>query len=221
MLKVLTGEQLIKGSSVDIPKLVDPLLPKVGVASLAGSSDTGKSTMLQQLASAIVVGENNFLGFQLNATHNNVIYLSTEDDPAAVGARLIKQSEGNYEADQLVSLRFIFEYENLIDDLDKELLRQKADCVIIDAFADVFGDNDINQVSKVRSFINKFNELALKHQCLFLILHHIGKRTESLAPSKDSLIGSQGFEAKMRVVLFLQKDPKDSTLRHLSIVKGK
>jgi RecA-family ATPase len=42
--------------------------------------------------------------------------------------------------------------------------------------------------------------LAKKHKCLILFLHHTGKRTTQHAPNKDSIIGSQGFEAKMRVL---------------------
>ena len=78
----------------------------------------------------------------------------------------------------------------------------------------------MNQVGSVRGCINKFDALAKRYECLFIILHHTGKRTESLSPSKDHVVGSQGFEAKMRTLLLLQKDPQDSSLRHLTIAKG-
>jgi len=51
-------------------------------------------------------------------------------------------------------------------------------------------------------------------------LHHTGKRTENLEPSKNNAIGSQGFEAKMRLVLELRLDRAEPDLRHLCIVKG-
>jgi DNA-binding NarL/FixJ family response regulator len=41
-----------------------------------------------------------------------------------------------------------------------------------------------------------------------------------LAPSKHNLLGSQGFEAKMRMVVELRKDNIDHQKRHLCIVKG-
>jgi hypothetical protein len=53
-----------------------------------------------------------------------------------------------------------------------------------------------------------------------LLLHHTGKRTEDLPPSKNNLLGSQGFEAMMRLVLELRIDRDNSDLRHLCIVKA-
>ena len=48
----------------------------------------------------------------------------------------------------------------------------------------------------------------------------MGKRTESLAPSKNNILGSQGFEGKMRTVIELRSDPNSLGMRHLSILKG-
>ena len=63
-------------------------------------------------------------------------------------------------------------------------------------------------------------ELAKRHRCLLIYLHHTGKRLENQAPSKNNLIGSQGLEAKMRVVVEMRKDPTDARYRHLCIVKA-
>ena len=78
----------------------------------------------------------------------------------------------------------------------------------------------MNENNRVRSFLNQFSQLAVKHSVLILFLHHTGKRTESLNPSKHNAIGSQGFEAKMRLMMELRPDPAEYDLRHLCIVKG-
>ncbi len=75
-----SGEELLGKNIQVIPKLLEPILPKVGVIALGGSSDTGKSTILRQLAMAIVSKEEDFLGFKLTPEHHSAIYLSTEDD---------------------------------------------------------------------------------------------------------------------------------------------
>ena len=49
---------------------------------------------------------------------------------------------------------------------------------------------------------------------------HCGKRTEMFMPSKHNLLGSQAFEAKMRLVLELRSDISDVTYKHLCCVKG-
>ena len=41
-----------------------------------------------------------------------------------------------------------------------------------------------------------------------------------MKPNKNSILGSQGFEAKMRSVMMLTKDKDDDSLRHLCVVKN-
>jgi len=91
--------------------------------------------------------------------------------------------------------------------------------VCIDAFTDLYG-RSMNESNQVRSFLNDYSQLAQKHRCLILFLHHCGKRTEDGEPSKHNLLGSQAFEAKMRLVMELRCDNADKDLRHLCIVKG-
>lgn len=53
-----------------------------------------------------------------------------------------------------------------------------------------------------------------------IFLHHTKKSSEGSRPNKNSILGSQGFEAKMRSVMMLTKDKDDDTLRHLCVVKN-
>lgn len=78
----------------------------------------------------------------------------------------------------------------------------------------------MNMSNKVRNFINKYRDIAIKHHCLLILLHHTKKSAEQSTPSKNSLLGSQGLEAKARSVILLTRDPNDLNNRLLSIVKG-
>lgn len=78
----------------------------------------------------------------------------------------------------------------------------------------------MNEGNQVRLFLNLYSRLANKYQCLIIFLHHCGKRTENFMPSKHNLLGSQAFEAKMRLVLELRSDVADKTAKHLCCVKG-
>lgn len=213
-----TGEQLLLSDIKEIPTLVFPFLQQTGLACLAGSSDTGKSSILRQLAVAIVTGENNFLGFQINAKHRSVIYVSTEDLERETAYLLCRQTQ-RYKPELLKGLRFVFDIENLYSELDKRLTNKPADLVIIDCFSDVYG-SDLKDTQRIRNYLHPFQELAQKHQCLFLFLHHTGKRTENFEPSKNNLLSGQGFEAKMRLVIELRADLLNPLHRHLCIVKG-
>lgn len=211
---------LLKRDIQQIPCLIEPMLQKVGLAALAGSSDTGKSTFLRQLAVSIVTGEKHFLGFPILSENRNVIYVSTEDDDTSIAYLLNKvNSIKKTPPEKYQNLRFIFDTHDLLDRLESSLSKQKADLVIIDAFTDLYG-RSMNESNQMRTFLNEYSQLAQRHQCLVLILHHTGKRTEREPPSKHNLLGSQAFEAKMRLVLELRVDNHDPYTRHLCVVKG-
>jgi archaellum biogenesis ATPase FlaH len=216
---ITTGETLLNMKTEKLPYLIEGLFPQTGMIALAGSSDTGKSTFLRQLATMVVCNAEDFLGFKINARYNNVIYVSTEDDKQALSFLLNKQLGNEMIPEKLRQLRFIFESDDILIKLDKALKHQRADCVIIDIFTDLYG-GDLNASNKVRTFLTDFHNLSQKYGCLFIFLHHTGKRTEMHPPSKDNLLGSQGFEAKMRLVMELRKDYRDPSKRHLCIVKG-
>lgn len=216
---IVPASRILKEKKPNIPYLVDTLFQQTGVVSIVGSSDTGKSSFLRQLATSIVHGDTDFLGFKINAKHKRVIYVSTEDDGINMAHLLALQNVNNIPAETYHGLGFIFDSDDHLKKIERTLKKFPADCVIIDAFADLF-EGDMNQTNKVRSYLNKFAVLSVKYKCLFIFLHHTGKRTEYLEPSKNNTIGSQGFESKMRLMIELRKDFSDPTIRHMCIVKG-
>ncbi|HET6557897.1 MAG TPA: AAA family ATPase, partial [Prolixibacteraceae bacterium] len=82
-IKFINGRELLEKGLSEMPALIEPILPKVGLAAVTGSSDTGKSSFLRHLALAIVLGDEEFLGFRINSTHQSVVYVATEDDEDA------------------------------------------------------------------------------------------------------------------------------------------
>ena len=217
---LVNGYDMLNLSTERMDCLVEPILPRVGLAALVGTSDSGKSTLLRGLAMAVASGREDWLGFGLKPIFRSAIYVSTEDDASAVGVLMQRQLEElGAPKEAFASLDFIFEVDNLIENLDKMLEDKPRDMVVVDAFADLY-TGPMNENNRVRSFLNQFSQLAIKHSVLIIFLHHTGKRTESLTPSKHNAIGSQGFEAKMRIMMELRPDPREHDLRHLCIVKG-
>lgn len=217
---IYNAKELIDRKIEKIPCLVDPIFPKVGVCAIGGASDTGKSSFLRQLAIEITIGNEYFLGFKLDSEHKKAIYVSTEDDDRAVSFLLTQYNrEKKIESNCYEGLKFIFQTNKLRETLESILTESPVDLIVIDAFTDLYG-NSMNDSNQVRTFLNKYSQLAQKHKCLIIFLHHTGKRTEQFAPSKHNLLGSQGFEAKMRLVIELRTDNHDLSKRHLCIVKG-
>ena len=212
----VSANELLDRKVTHIPCLLDPLIVQTGLCALAGSSDTGKSSLLRQLAIAVCRGEKEFLGFKLNPRHNRAIYVSTEDNNDAMSFLLNKSDDNPH--NKIDGLIFTFNTDNLLSRLEAQLSKQKVDLVVMDAFADLFsGGSDPNYV---RSFLNEHGQLAQKHKCMIIFLHHTGKRAQGKQPSKHNLLGSQGFEAKMRMVIELRSDDHEPDKRHLCIVKG-
>lgn len=216
---VKTGTEILSLGLKKVPALVDPFIPKVGVIALAGSSDLGKSYFLLQLSDAVIHGAADFLGFTVNPTHKSVIYLSTEDDEYSLSPRLHSMAKDKDDITAYDNLRIIFDSKHLVSRLDELLAEKPADLVIIDTFSDIF-DGDMNQANKVRSFIQKYKEIAIRHKTLIIFNHHCGKKNDYRPPHKDNLLGSQGFESSMRMVIELRRDFTNPRLRHLCIVKG-
>lgn len=212
------ADDLRRHAGEEIPSLIHPIFPRVGVACLAGTSDTGKSSLLRQLAIAVAAGDADWLGFELRPTHRSAIYVSTEDEKEAT-SYLLRQQTRQYDDAEIGRLRFIFEAEDVYTTLQRNLARVPADLVVIDCFADIY-TGDLKDTNKIRSFLLPFQKLAGDHQCLILFLHHTGKRTENLIPHKNNLLAGQGLESKMRLVIELRPDPMRPTDRHLCIVKG-
>jgi archaellum biogenesis ATPase FlaH len=159
-------------------------------------------------------------GIKINTTHHSVIYVSSEDESDAVSFLLAKQNVEKHAAQKFKSLRYIFEWDDLVETLDAKLKKAPADLVVLDTLTDFFGGSDFNNAVAVRAFMKKFKTIASTHNCLIIFNHHISKAKENTAPSKNALLGSMAVESKARVVLELRKDKVDESLRLLTVLKG-
>lgn len=210
--------------SIELPEvqcLWQPFFQQIGMGAVIGSSDGGKSAFCRQLAISIALGQKQFLGFSLKSAFGRAIFVSSEDDAQATNMILKKQIRAfSAKTEAMKNLRFLFNTQNLIETLDQELLKSPADLVVLDAFGDIFTGKEMNSISQIRNYLNAFSQLAQRHKCFFLFIHHVGKRTDALEPSKHNAIGSQAFEAKMRVVLELRTTEADLQAKNLYVTKG-
>lgn len=215
---LITATEILAMKENEIPYLWKPFLGSQGLAALVGSSDVGKSSFLRQLAINVVLKKPDFLGHELNVRYGRVIYFTTEDNKNSINALLKKQIDNSVNPDDLNGLCYIFNNENPFKVIEEQLKSEKTDLVIIDAYSDIFEGNS-NDLGATRKFLNKYDKLAQDHDCTIIFLHHTGKRTELGSPNKNNIIGSQGFEAKMRLVMDLRKQD-GSPNRFLQITKG-
>ena len=117
--KFLIGADVIKNKNYkEVEYLVDKLIPKGTLCALVGESDTGKSSLLRQLAVSMVYGDEDFLGFKMKSSCNNVLYVSTEDGEMATSVWLNKYFGQEKSKDDILSkLNFIFSTDGIISNL--------------------------------------------------------------------------------------------------------
>ena len=210
---------LLNKEKTEIDYLVDGLIPRYGLIVIAGSSDCGKSSLVRQLSTTIVTGQQYFLGMKIFAVNKRGLYISTEDDVNAVSFLLKKQLNSEIDKNDYDRLTYIFDTEDILKKVESELNKAKQDFVIVDTFTDLYSGN-LNQSNEVRGFFNRYKKLADTHKTLFIFIHHNKKGSQHEGPSKENVLGSQGIEAKMRLVLDLRKDASNPEIRYLSVTKG-
>jgi hypothetical protein len=212
----INGAELFKLRGIKPAMLIEGIAPQVGLLALVGSSDTGKSMLLRQLAISCVRGTH-FLGFKLNVRYSAALVVVTEDEAQNLTWIFGQQTENN--AKGLENLHFLFDSDDIIARLRDKLTFIKVDIIIVDAWGDAYTGNQIDS-GQIRQKLNEYKSLGQEFNCAVAFLHHTGKRTQKLVPSKDNVLAGQGFEAKMRLVMELREDVNNPDFRHLCIVKG-
>jgi RecA-family ATPase len=219
--KFLIGADVIKNKNYkEVEYLVDKLIPRGTLCALVGESDTGKSSLLRQLAVSMVYGDEDFLGFKMKSSCNNVLYVSTEDGEMATSVWLNKYFGQEKSKDDILSrLNFIFSTDGIISNLRDSVKKNCIDLIIVDSYADLF-TGSMNNSNEVRSFLNQYDSLVNEFGTTVIFLHHTKKSSAGSRPNKNNILGSQGFEAKMRSVMMLTKDNDNKSHRHLCVVKN-
>lgn len=217
--EMVNAMDMINDDITEIPSLVKGLFPQVGLVGLIGTSDVGKSSFCRHLAVSIITGRK-FLYWDVNPIHKKVVYISTEDNRYSISPTLKNSNKDhNLMPEEFKGLNYIFTTEDLLERMDNYLEKNPCDLVIMDVFTDIFND-DLNKAIDVRKFMQKLHEQTIKHNCLALSLNHVRKGDEEKAASKNNSVGSQSFEAKLRVVLELQNTKFRPGIKEISIVKG-
>ena len=219
--KFLIGADVIKNKNYkEVEYLVDKLIPRGTLCALVGESDTGKSSLLRQLAVSMVYGDEDFLGFKMKSSCNNVLYVSTEDGEMATSVWLNKYFGQEKSKDDILSrLNFIFSTDGIISNLRDTVKKNCIDLIIVDSYADLF-TGSMNNSNEVRGFLNQYDNLVNEFGTTVIFLHHTKKSSAGSRPNKNNILGSQGFEAKMRSVMMLTKDNVNKSHRHLCVVKN-
>ncbi|WP_077960777.1 AAA family ATPase [Ensifer adhaerens] len=161
------------------------LLPIGNVTLLTGDGGTGKSLLALQLAMAVASG-----GAWLNGSvrQGKVLYLSAEEDEdeinrraceIAAGERLDLAAMAALEIMSLVGDDAVLALEakgrlvptSLFERLSLTMAKVQPGLLTLDNLADAYAGNE-NSRPQARQFIGMLRRLAVRHQCVVLLLGH-------------------------------------------------
>jgi KaiC/GvpD/RAD55 family RecA-like ATPase len=218
---IYNAVELMAMGNVEPSYLMEPIFPQMGTAVLAGKPDIGKSQFARQLCIQVALGLENIIGFQIKAVHNKSIYVATEDNEDSTRASLNKQINGLGE-EVKENLRFMFAasmaQEDILKELDKALIDEPADLVVVDSFGDIFTGSDSNNNMVMRNTVKLFDKIAKKHNCLLLFVHHINKGAYNSNPGQEHIQGGSGLVQKVRLAIILSEG--NGNIRYFTVVKG-
>ena len=215
--EVFSLKDLVALNVVSIPFFWQDYIPKQGFGILTGPSDSSKSTFVRQLAFSTAQKNTQFLGKALNPIKGKVLIIASEDGKISTAAIVRKQNAHLLSEEVQENIRFMFRSIRNIQHLDEILTDFPVDLVIIDTWTDSFRE-DINSSIKVRENLEAFNDIAEKHDCFILGIHHNRKSGDPNQAHKQNVLGSMAIEAVSRVVIDLR--PCDDNKRKITIVKG-
>lgn len=132
---------------------------------LSGEPGIGKSTVVAQLADALV------------KNRQNVIYVSGEESAVQVKSRLLRL---NCDISQM---KFISETN--VEKICSTAFKEKPELLIIDSIQTVYSvesDSEAGNISQIRAGAVKFLELAKQHDVAIILIGHITKDGQIAGP---------------------------------------
>lgn len=195
---------IVTRSPDQIDMLIEDLFPSTGIVGFIGDTGLGKSSLIMQLGIFIAYGMETFLGRKINSKHNRSLYISTEDDVHNIGPRLKKMLKTlglSISDDGSYNMEIVNAYTDIPELIDMVLSDKPHDLVVIDSFSDLLR-KDGNSVAEVRNILKPLGQIAGKHQCLILIIHHV-RKSGVVSPTKYDTLGSSAFEQKLRLLISL------------------
>lgn len=171
---------------------MEQILPKGKLVLLAGESGIGKSALTAYLAKSL-------------PKRYNIWFWLLEDDVQAYNNKIgvndnikyvqYKNNRGDYDTPT-------------VQDIKRDILDNNLSVFVIDPIAFMMSGKDMNDNSKVRSFLMPLQQVAEETRCCIIGVHHFSKGSGRV---KDMATGAHAWVATPRHVLSLVAD-KNSNL---------
>jgi KaiC/GvpD/RAD55 family RecA-like ATPase len=196
------------------------LLPMRNVVLLSGDGGTGKSLLALQLALATATALPYWIG--MTVANGPVIYVSAEDDRDEIHKR-VEEIVAVEECADLEASRGLLYFLALAGQDATLAIEQRASCaikptdlmghldrmladvspvlLILDNLADIYAGNENNR-STVKHFVGLLRRLAIRHDCVVLLLAHPSLSGRSNGTGES---GSTAWNNSVRSRMYLHR----------------
>jgi RecA-family ATPase len=202
---MFSGKDL-QEASFDEVRFVIPDLVSEGVTLLSGSPKIGKSWMLLGMGIGVSTG-GSFL--QQSCSRGDVLYLALEDNPRRLQSRLRMAMGGEHFP---ANLHFDTEWNRFplgLRELDHLLEKTPYSMIMIDTLEMVRPPRRSNPYEDDYRALSGLRDLASKHRCAFVVVHHNRKATtDSSGEEVDPLervSGTMGLTGCVDNILVLSR----------------
>jgi hypothetical protein len=180
------------------------------------------------LIASVLLRKTKFLGLPLKTKNGKVIFFTAEDTDARTKSYFIHQleklsaSESTSEYED--NLTLLFKGDHTPEEIESKIKNMAAfegpDLIVIDNFSSIFSGTDSNNTILVRKALEPYVQIARIHNCAIIFIHHLRKAGYALRPDQEHAQGASGFGQIVRSMLDLRRDPYDSPVRYLTLIKG-
>ncbi len=212
-LKIFTLEELLSMETEDVDYIVENLIPRNSLIIIGGKPESFKSIFSLLLAVSCARGEN-FLKFQTKKV--SVFYVDAEN-----GDKIISQRLKYFFGDEKIKANFSYCYSQKIEDIRKEVMKQRYDLVIFDSLRRFLKGSEAES-----EVINKFYTMFLKplrdQGTTVVIIHHFRKKRGDITDEElmELFRGSSDIVAMVDLAFALEKveevsDPENKITRYV------
>lgn len=195
----------LEGASFDEVRFLIPEFIPEGVTLLSGSPKVGKSWMALGMCIGVATG-GTFL--EQSCTRGRVLYLALEDNPRRIQSRLRMAMGGEHFPPDL---DFDCSWDRFpvgLKQLDKMLETQPYSMIVIDTLEMVRPPRRSNPYEDDYRAIAGMREVAYKHRCAIVVVHHNRKATADGAGEADPIervSGTMGLTGAVDAIMVLSR----------------
>ena len=176
------------------PELIQGILRETHIMNLSGSSKTGKTYLMQELALAIATGDT-WLGHKCE--QGEVLYIDAEVDKSSSLNNINEVAKAKGYTREMIGKNLIIwnirgyatQIQKLLPSIIRRFKKNKLKLIIIDPMYKI-NEGDENSAKDMSEFTRGLDQLSVTLNCAIAYVHHFAKGNQADKSSIDRASGS-------------------------------